>query len=207
MMKRAVLNFQNSKFRRDNVKQKQYNLRPVGPILAWRVSLFKKQKEDGNMKTAIMGFGNPVRSDDAIGIYVIEELRKSVENVDDVSLFDMGTAAFEVLFGLKGHDKIILVDAVINTNEPIGTLFKVPAEEVLRAPQEDPMVFLHGMKWDQALSYAKKIMGDAYPEDITVYLIAIDNTKLEVDLSPTVKEAGDKVVNHIIDELKALKVS
>ncbi|MEM6893152.1 MAG: hydrogenase maturation protease [Bacteroidota bacterium] len=182
-------------------------MRPVGPILAWRVSLFKKQKEDGNMKTAIMGFGNPVRSDDAIGIYVIEELRKSVENVDDVSLFDMGTAAFEVLFGLKGHDKIILVDAVINTNEPIGTLFKVPAEEVLRAPQEDPMVFLHGMKWDQALSYAKKIMGDAYPEDISVYLIAIDNTKLEVDLSRTVKEAGDKVVNHIIDELKALKVS
>ena len=159
------------------------------------------------MKTAIMGFGNPVRSDDAIGIYVIEELRKSTEDTDAVSLFDMGTAAFEVLFGLKGHDKIILVDAVINTNEPIGTLFKVPAEEVLRAPEEDPMVFLHGMKWDQALSYAKKIMGDAYPEDISVYLIAIDNTKLEVDLSPTVKEAGDKVVQHIMDELKALKVS
>ena len=159
------------------------------------------------MKTAIMGFGNPVRSDDAIGIYVIEELRKSTEDTDAVSLFDMGTTAFEVLFGLKGHDKIILVDAVINTNEPIGTLFKVPAEEVLRAPEEDPMVFLHGMKWDQALSYAKKIMGDAYPEDISVYLIAIDNTKLEVDLSPTVKEAGDKVVQHIMDELKALKVS
>ena len=159
------------------------------------------------MKTAIMGFGNPVRSDDAIGIYVIDELRKSIGNTDAVSLFDMGTAAFGVLFGLKGHDKIILVDAVINTNEPIGTLFKVPAEEVLRAPEEDPMVFLHGMKWDQALSYAKKIMGDSYPEDISVYLIAIDNTKLEVDLSPTVKEAGDKVVNHIMDELKALKVS
>ncbi len=207
MMKRAALNFQNSRFRKRNVKQNQYNLRPVGPYMGQQVSLFKNQKEEGNMKTAIMGFGNPVRSDDAIGIYVIEELRKSTEDTDAVSLFDMGTAAFEVLFGLKGHDKIILVDAVINTNEPIGTLFKVPAEEVLRAPEEDPMVFLHGMKWDQALSYAKKIMGDAYPEDISVYLIAIDNTKLEVDLSPTVKEAGDKVVQHIMDELKALKVS
>ena len=207
MMKRAALNFQNSRFRKRNVKQNQYNLRPVGPYMGQQVSLFKNQKEEGNMKTAIMGFGNPVRSDDAIGIYVIEELRKSTEDTDAVSLFDMGTAAFEVLFGLKGHDKIILVDAVINTNEPIGTLFKVPAEEVLRAPEEDPMVFLHGMKWDQALSYAKKIMGDAYPEDISVYLIAIDNTKLEVDLSPTVKEAGDKVVQHIMEELKALKVS
>ncbi len=158
------------------------------------------------MKTAIMGFGNPVRSDDAIGIYVIEELKKTLENTDSISIFDMGTSAFEVLFKLKGHSKIILVDAVINTNEPVGTLFKVPAEEVLRAPQEDPMVFLHGMKWDQALSYAKKILGDEYPDDISVYLIAIDNTKLEVDLSDEVKSAGEKVIVHILEELQPIIV-
>lgn len=154
------------------------------------------------MKTAIMGFGNPVRSDDAIGIYVIEEIQKHIKDTNNISVFDMGTAAFEVLFGLKGHNKIIIVDAVINTNEPNGTLFKVPAEEVLRAPEEDPMVFLHGMKWDQALSYAKKIMQDEYPEDITVYLIAVENTRLEVELSQPVKEAGDKVVNLILKELE-----
>ncbi|MFK7814616.1 MAG: hydrogenase maturation protease [Maribacter sp.] len=153
------------------------------------------------MKTAIMGFGNPVRSDDAIGIYVIEQLREKLPNPENISIFDMGTAAFEVLFGLKGHDKIILVDGVLNSNEPVGTLFKVPAEEVMKAPQDDPMVFLHGMKWDQALSYTKKILQDEYPEDIQVYLVAIENTKLEVDLSPIVKEAGDKVVQHILEDL------
>lgn len=126
------------------------------------------------MKTAIMGFGNPVRSDDGIGMYVIEALQKSIGGHKDISIFDMGTAAFEVLFGLKGHDKIIMVDAVIHSNEAVGTLFKVPAEAVLRAPQDDPMVFLHSMKWDQALSYAKKILGKEYPEDIQVYLIAIE---------------------------------
>ena len=92
------------------------------------------------MKAAIMGFGNPVRSDDGIGMYVIEQLQKILGKQDLISIMDMGTAAFEVLFGLKGHSKIIMVDAVINTNEPVGTLFKVPAEEVLRAPQDDPMV-------------------------------------------------------------------
>ena len=159
------------------------------------------------MKTAIMGFGNPVRSDDAVGIYVIEKLSQSLENHEDISIFDMGTSAFEVLFGLKGHDRIILVDAALNTNEPIGTLFKVPAEEVLRAPQDDPLVFLHGMKWDQALSYAKKILQDDYPEDIQVYLVAIENTKLEVDLSQPVQAAGDKVVTHILEDLNQLKAS
>ncbi|SHJ87349.1 hydrogenase maturation protease [Pseudozobellia thermophila] len=154
------------------------------------------------MKTAIMGFGNPVRSDDAVGIYVIEELRKKLPDTEDISIFDMGTAAFEVLFGLKGHDRIILVDAVLNSNEPVGTLFKVPAEEVVKAPQDDPMVFLHGMKWDQALSYTKKILRDEYPEDIQVYLVAIENTKLEIDLSDEVKDAGDKIIHHILEDLK-----
>lgn len=148
-----------------------------------------------------MGFGNPVRSDDAVGIYVIEQLREKLPASEDISLFDMGTAAFEVLFGLKGHSKIILVDAVLNSNESVGTLFKLPAEEVMKAPQDDPLVFLHGMKWDQALSYTKKILQDEYPEDVQVYLVAIENTKLEVDLSDVVKEAGDKVVQYVLEDL------
>lgn len=158
------------------------------------------------MQIAIMGFGNPVRSDDGIGMYVIEQLKEIIGENTAINIFDMGTAAFEILFGLKGHQKIILIDAVLNTKEPVGTLFKVPAEEVLRAPQEDPMVFLHGMKWDQALSYAKKILQDEYPDDIQVYLVAIENTKLDVELSDVVKEAGDKVVVHILDELKEMEV-
>lgn len=151
-----------------------------------------------NSKTAIMGFGNPCRSDDAVGIYVIEELSKIIGEDENVSIFDMGTGAFEILFKLQGHQKIILVDAVIHTGEVPGTIYKLPAAEVMSAPQDDPMVFLHSIKWDQALSYAKKIMQDEYPTDITVYLIAVDNTKLAMTLSENVKRAGDKVVQLIL---------
>ena len=62
-----------------------------------------------------MGFGNPVRSDDAVGVNVIEALKEKLNDTEHVSLFDMGTAAFEVLFQLEGHQKIILVDAVVNS--------------------------------------------------------------------------------------------
>ena len=149
-----------------------------------------------------MGFGNPVRSDDGIGCYVVDQLKALVGSSDEVTLLDMGTSAFEVLYQLKGHSKILIVDAVVNTGEPPGTLYKVPAEEVLTTPNNDPMVFLHSLKWDQALSYANKMLGDDYPEDIQVYLIAVDNTRLEVELSDEVKAAGDKVVSLMMDEIK-----
>jgi hydrogenase maturation protease len=152
-------------------------------------------------KIAILGFGNPVREDDGVGVYIIQELEKIIPKQENIQLFDMGTAAFEVLFKLKGNNKIILVDAVINTGEPVGTVYKLPASEIEGKIQDDPMVFLHSLKWDQALSYAKKMLQQDYPEDIDVYLVAIENTSFNVGMSEEAKKGGDKVVQHILEEL------
>ncbi|MEO1712192.1 MAG: hydrogenase maturation protease [Bacteroidota bacterium] len=152
-------------------------------------------------KTAILGFGNPARTDDGVGCYVVAELLKEWSDHPDLTILDMGTSAFEVLFQLQGHERIILVDAVINTGEEDGTLYRLPASEVEASIQDDPMVFLHALKWDQALSYAKKILHDEYPDDISVYLVAVSNTRLEIGLSETVKQAGDRVLEHILTDL------
>lgn len=154
------------------------------------------------VKTAIMGFGNPCRSDDGIAIYVIDELRKVItEDHESITLFDMGTSAFEVLFQLTGHRRIIIVDAVINTGEVAGTTYKLPASEIDAQINDDPMVFLHSLKWDQALSYAKKILREEYPTDIQVYLIAVDNLKLDINISEVVKNAGDSVIELIKNDV------
>lgn len=152
-------------------------------------------------KTAVLGFGNPVRSDDGVGCYVIELLKKALPGQEEVTLLDMGTSAFEVLFQLQGHDRLILVDAVVNSGEPDGTQFLLPASAVEASIMDDPMVFLHALKWDQALSYARKILREAYPEDVSVYLISVTNIRLEVGLSDTVKAAGEAVAQRILAEL------
>jgi len=154
-------------------------------------------------KTAILGFGNPVRADDGIGIYVIEALQKQLAHRTDISIFDMGTSAFEILFQLKGHQKIILVDAVVNAQEPVGTVFKLPAAEVESQIEEDPLVFLHGLKWSQALSYARKMLGEAYPEDIDVFLIAVEDTRFNVGMSDAAKKGGDFVVEVLLRQFES----
>ena len=152
-------------------------------------------------KTAVLGFGNPVRADDGVGIYVIDQLKNHIKESEQLSIFDMGTSAFEVLFKLKGHEKIILIDAVINSEEPVGTVFRLPASEVEGQIEDDPLVFLHGLKWNQALSYAKKMLGEDYPEDIDVYLIAIDNTAFNTGMTEQAKKGGDKVVHLVLEEI------
>ncbi len=156
------------------------------------------------MKTAILGFGNPVRSDDGVGCFVIEQLRHTLPDSADVTLLDMGTSAFEVLFQLQGHSRIILLDAVVHSGQPDGTLFRLPASEVEAEVEEDPLVFLHALKWNQALAYARKILREDFPDDVQVYLIAVSDTRLEVGLSEVVRQAGARAARLISEMLCAV---
>lgn len=152
-------------------------------------------------KIAILGFGNPVREDDGVGIYVIEQLKEQLGETENIDIHDMGTSAFEVLFQLRGREKIILVDAVINSGEEVGTVFKLPASEIDAQIQDDPMVFLHSLKWDQALSYAKKMLIADYPKEIDVYLIAIDSTRFNLGMNEPARLGGDKAIKFILEDL------
>ncbi|MEM7371467.1 MAG: hydrogenase maturation protease [Bacteroidota bacterium] len=151
---------------------------------------------------SILGFGNPVREDDGVGIYVIERLKERIKR-EEVEILDMGTSAFEVLFKLKGRDRIILVDAVLNTGEPVGTLYRLPASEIEGHIQDDPLVFLHSLKWDQALSYAKKILREDYPDNIDVFLVAIDSTRFNTEMTPEARKGGDALVDVLVQDLES----
>lgn len=154
---------------------------------------------------AILGFGNPVREDDGAGIYVIELLQKALAHRDDIAIYDMGTGAFELLYRLQAHDHIIIVDAVLHSGEPTGTVFRLPAQAIEAQIQDDPMVFLHQLKWDQALSYVKKMLGDEAfaKKEIEVYLIAVEHTRFNVGMSEAARAGCRKAAEAILESLKA----
>ena len=148
-------------------------------------------------KTAVLGFGNTVRSDGAIGCYVIDELTAFFMTSRSVTLFDMGSSSSEIMYRLKGHDYVILVDGTTDTNEAPGTIIKLSESETKVIPQENSSLSLHSLNWDQALVYGRKVLQEEFPRKVEVFLIAIDNTQIEGELSDEVKKAGDEVVKQI----------
>ena len=143
--------------------------------------------------TAIIGCGNPNRSDDGAGPCVIRELRDRVLP-EGVVLYDAGTDGMAVIYRARGVKRLILIDARQPENAP-GAIYEVPGE-VLEAPPNQSLN-LHDFRWDHALYAGRKIYGGDFPTDVTVFLIEAKTLDLGFELSEPVRVAVATVTNRI----------
>lgn len=140
----------------------------------------------------IIGCGNLNRSDDGVGVVVVQHLREwlAYAGIEGVRVFDAGTAGMEVMFQAKGASVLIIVDACLSGSEP-GAVFEVPGEEMARKPA--PSFNLHDFRWDDALFAGQRIFGDDFPDDVTVYLIEAESTEFGLELSGAVSASATSV--------------
>lgn len=150
---------------------------------------------------SIIGCGNTNRSDDGVGIYVVQALIESLGDRyrEHIRLFDAGTSGMDVMFQARGSDALIVVDANQSNSKP-GTIFEVPGEELESIPE--PSYNLHDFRWDNALYAGKRIYQDDFPNDIKVFLIEAQNLELGISLSDSVKNSADRVVALITENIE-----
>lgn len=140
----------------------------------------------------IIGCGNLNRNDDAVGVIIAQRLQQYLAQNPhpNIRVFDSGTAGMEVMFQARGSQKLIILDASCTGSEA-GAIFKVPGNELEALPE--PSYNLHDFRWDHALAAGRKIFGDDFPQDVTVYLIEAANLDLGLELSPVVQHSADLV--------------
>jgi hydrogenase maturation protease len=145
-------------------------------------------------ETLIIGCGNLLRGDDGVGPTLIRHFwARGVP--DGVRLVDGGTAGMDVAFQMRGATEVVLIDAC-QSGSDVGTLFKVPGEEIETLPPLENMD-LHSFRWDEALAFGRWLLKDEYPETITVYLIEIDTVEAGAPLSPPVEAAMHDLIDRL----------
>ena len=143
---------------------------------------------------AVVGCGNPNRQDDGVGQAVIETLRRKRIEGTGIRLLDAGTDGMAVMFSARGCSSLIVVDAAKTGAEP-GAIYEVPGAELERPYK--PGLNLHDFRWDAALHAGRQIFRDAFPSDVTVFLIEAAELGFGVGLTPAVSRAADKVACRI----------
>ena len=146
-----------------------------------------------DIKLAIIGCGNPNRSDDGVGATVINVLR-DVELPDYVQLYDAGTDGMGVMYNAKGSTHLIIIDARAPEGNP-GAIYEVPGE-ILAAPKEQSLN-LHDFRWDHALYAGMRIYGDDFPKNVKVFLIEAQTLQMNIGLTEKVAHAATKVIQQV----------
>ena len=144
--------------------------------------------------TLIIGCGNILRGDDAVGPVLVRHLWER-GLPDGVICADGGTGGMDVAFKMRGMRRVILVDACATGATP-GTLYRVPGAELEELPPLDG-INLHAFKWNHALAFARWLLKDDYPEDVAVYLIEAATLDVGAPLSPAVDAAMRRLIEHL----------
>lgn len=145
----------------------------------------------------VLGCGNILRGDDAVGPILVRHLwRRGVPA--GVRLVDGGTSGMDVAFGMRGAERVVIVDAAATGAEP-GTVYRVPGSELEDLPDLSGL-HTHNFRWDHALAFSKWLLGPEAPTDVTVFLVEAENVAHGAPLSPRVDAGMRRVIDILVAE-------
>ena len=78
------------------------------------------------MKTLILGMGNPILSDDGVGLLAAEKLRDRIPETDVASSAMIGLSLFDLIIG---YDTLFIIDAMTTREGKMGELKKIGEDD------------------------------------------------------------------------------
>lgn len=90
--------------------------------------------------TAIIGMGNPLMTDEGVGIHVIARLQRTAL-ADSIDILDLGTSGMRALHELEGRELVVFVDCAMMGTEP-GTIRRFTPDDV-ETKKIQPRLSLH----------------------------------------------------------------
>jgi hydrogenase maturation protease len=154
------------------------------------------------MRTILIGLGNPILGDDAVGWKVVEQveqqlqqLRHEIQGTLDIEYLSIG--GLGLMEHLVGYDRAIIVDAIFSGKAAPGTISTQMLEDVFDTTSGHT-ISVHDTSLQDAINLAQKI-GVQMPKKLIVVGIETDsiNTFSEA-LTTHVKAATPRAVDIVI---------
>ncbi len=148
------------------------------------------------MSILILGLGNLVMTDDALGSRTIVELEKRYRFPASVALLDGGTLGLDLLPRLEGIDKLLVIDA-LQMGAAAGSVFRLAGEEVPRAFANKLSVHQMGL---QDLLAVAELQGHLPPQ-LVVWGAQSASIEMGMEMTPKVAAAMEEVIAGVVREL------
>jgi hydrogenase maturation protease len=142
-------------------------------------------------RSILVGLGNPIMSDDVIGLVVAGEVHKRLPDFDLELSCSNG---LDVVDRILDHDFAVIIDSMVTGEYRPGTAVRLGFERSMRTLRASDA---HGVGFSQAIELARAC-GAAVPPRIVVYGIEVVDPRSVGNL---VSRAVSDRIGAIVDEI------
>jgi len=149
------------------------------------------------MRILVVGVGNPILSDDGVGIYAARMLK--ARGIPGVSIEELPASGLELLDMVLDYDRVVIIDAIQTKDGVPGDHYVLAEEDFERAVHGSSP---HGINIATALAMGRKIVPEKMPKE--VFFVAIeaeDLVNVREQLTPKVSEKLPGIVDLIERDL------
>jgi hydrogenase maturation protease len=146
-------------------------------------------------QTVIIGIGNPLLTDDAVGVQISRRLADATAGRPDIDVTELYAGGLRLMEALVGYKRAILVDAMECGQNP-GTVYCLSNRDLLETKNS---VCAHDTSLSAALSVGR-LSGLPLPDSIEIWGVEPqDLTTFGENLTEAVAQAVPRVVEKILN--------
>jgi hydrogenase maturation protease len=153
-----------------------------------------------NPKTLVLGLGNPILTDDGVGIYVVRAAAARCQR-DNVTFAEASVGGLRLLDTIAGYERVIVVDAIRARDGKPGDVYRLQPSHLQTSLHSGST---HDLSLAGALALGRR-MGMALPDDESISIIAIeveDVLTFGESCTPVVTAAIPRAVEAVLAELE-----
>lgn len=154
------------------------------------------------MTTLLVGLGNPIMGDDAVGIQVVRMLKNNIHGRVDIEFKELSLGGLALVEEILGYERVFIIDSVASAGTPGGIHEFSPDHFKGTEYASSP----HSTNFATALELYKTFESSAIPNVIRIFTIDISpEFTFREALSPPVQRAAFELAELIRHQIERIQ--
>lgn len=143
----------------------------------------------------LVGLGNPIMSDDGIGLLVSRRVHRRLTGYD----LDLACGAgLHVMDSILGYHRAVIIDSMVTGSVPVGSVVRIDPDKGMETRRAGHS---HGVGFFEAIEIAKACEAPL-PDEILVYGIEVkDPFTIGEKVSEAIMDKLDEIVDFIVGDM------